>query len=56
MKTAIGGSLLGAALLLAANGGGCAEEEKVLKIYNWPDYIAQDTVCGFEARTGIDVV
>ena len=56
MKTAIGGSLLGAALLLAANGGGCAEEEKIVKIYNWPDYIAQDTVCDFEARSSIDVV
>lgn len=30
-------------------------EEKVLNIYNWPDYIARDTVANFEKETGIKV-
>lgn len=33
-----------------------ADEEKVLHVYNWADYIAPDTVADFEARTGIKVV
>lgn len=32
-----------------------AEEEKVLNIYNWSDYIAEDTVANFEELTGIKV-
>ena len=43
----------GAALL-----GGSAlaqEEEKVLNIYNWSDYIAEDTIRNFEKETGIKV-
>ncbi len=30
-------------------------EEKVLNIYNWPDYIAADMVANFEKETGIKV-
>jgi putrescine transport system substrate-binding protein len=30
-----------------------AKEE--LFIYNWSDYIAEDTIANFEAETGIDV-
>ncbi len=30
-------------------------EEKVLNIYNWPDYIAQDMVANFTQETGIKV-
>ena len=30
-------------------------EEKVLNIYNWPDYIAKDMVPNFEKETGIKV-
>jgi len=30
-------------------------EEKVLNIYNWPDYIAQDMVANFTHETGIKV-
>lgn len=33
-----------------------AEEEKVLHVYNWSDYIAEDTVANFEKETGIKVV
>ena len=32
-----------------------AEEEKVLNIYNWADYIAPDTIKNFEKETGIKV-
>lgn len=32
-----------------------AEEEKVLYIYNWSDYIAEDTIAKFEKETGIKV-
>ena len=30
-------------------------EEKILNIYNWPDYIAKDMVANFEKETGIKV-
>jgi putrescine transport system substrate-binding protein len=32
-----------------------AEEEKVLNVYNWSDYIAEDTLANFKAETGIKV-
>jgi putrescine transport system substrate-binding protein len=32
-----------------------ADEEKVLNVYNWGDYIADDTVANFEKETGIKV-
>lgn len=32
-----------------------AEEEKLLNIYNWAEYIAEDTVRNFEKETGIKV-
>ena len=32
-----------------------AEEEKVLNVYNWSDYIAEDTLANFEKETGIKV-
>jgi putrescine transport system substrate-binding protein len=31
------------------------EEEKVLNVYNWSDYIAEDTIRNFEKETGIKV-
>jgi putrescine transport system substrate-binding protein len=31
-------------------------QDNVLHVYNWSDYIAEDTVAKFEAETGIDVV
>jgi putrescine transport system substrate-binding protein len=46
---AVGGALAGVA---PAAGG---EEEKVLHIYNWVDYIAEDTIPNFEKETGIKV-
>ena len=31
-----------------AAGSAVAQEEKVLHVYNWSDYIAEDTVASFE--------
>lgn len=33
-----------------------ADEEKVLHVYNWSDYIAEDTLENFQKETGIKVV
>ncbi|MBL0719937.1 polyamine ABC transporter substrate-binding protein [Piscinibacter sp. Jin2] len=50
---------LAAALLaafgLAAAGPALAQEEKVLNVLNWSDYIAPDTIANFEKETGIKV-
>jgi putrescine transport system substrate-binding protein len=49
--------LAGAAVMaaLAAPAARAQQEEKVLNIYNWSDYIADDTVKNFEKETGIKV-
>ena len=47
-----------ASAALAASAAAAAEvnhEEKVLNIYNWPDYIASDLISNFEKETGIKV-
>ncbi|MFI4939073.1 MAG: extracellular solute-binding protein [Burkholderiales bacterium] len=49
----IGASALGLASLAATPA--VAQEEKVLNIYNWSNYIADDTVKNFEKETGIKV-
>ncbi|ODT65577.1 MAG: spermidine/putrescine ABC transporter substrate-binding protein PotF [Pelagibacterium sp. SCN 63-23] len=41
------------ALLIASPA--IAQEEPVLNVYNWSDYIADDTIANFEAETGIKV-
>jgi putrescine transport system substrate-binding protein len=52
-------SLLAAAcavmLAMASPGARAQEEEKVLNIYNWSDYIGDDVLKKFEAETGIKV-
>jgi putrescine transport system substrate-binding protein len=64
--------LIAACLVLAACGGSPtdpaatatpgapatapAAEDKVLHVYNWSDYVAEDTIQQFEAATGIKVV
>jgi putrescine transport system substrate-binding protein len=40
---------------VALTGSAFADDENVLNIYNWSDYIADDTVARFEAETGIKV-
>jgi len=47
--------LMNAALLLWAGPAAAQEEEKVLNVYNWSDYIAEDTLKNFEKETGIKV-
>jgi putrescine transport system substrate-binding protein len=49
--------VLGAAVLAALGWSGTtrAAEEKVLHIYNWSDYIADDTIERFSKETGIKV-
>ncbi len=47
--------LAAAAVAAAFSAPVMAQEEKVLNIYNWSDYIAEDTVRNFEKETGIKV-
>jgi putrescine transport system substrate-binding protein len=49
------GMLLCALAALGAPLAQAQEEEKVLNIYNWGDYIADDTIANFEKETGIKV-
>ncbi len=44
-----------ASLLVWAGPATAQEEEKVLNVYNWSDYIADDTLKNFEKETGIKV-
>jgi putrescine transport system substrate-binding protein len=39
----------------AASAAVAGAEEKILNVYNWPDYIAKDMVANFEKDTGIKV-
>ena len=48
-------ALAAATLLVMTSGLASAEEEKVLNVYNWNDYVAADTVAEFTRRTGIKV-
>lgn len=49
------GGLAVAGLMSFTTGVAHADEEKVLNIYNWSDYIAEDTIANFEKETGIKV-
>ena len=44
------------AALLSTPLAAAQAEEKVLHVYNWTDYVAEDTVANFEKATGIKVV
>ena len=46
-------ALLTSAIALTAS---TAWAEGVVNVYNWSDYIAEDTIANFEAETGIKVV
>ncbi|WFR81726.1 polyamine ABC transporter substrate-binding protein [Janthinobacterium rivuli] len=52
-RIGVGLALAAAALALSAQAQ--AQEEKVLNIYNWSDYIGDDTIKNFEKETGIKV-
>src|SRR5882724_515967 len=47
---------LGALLLAGPATGALAQEEKVLNLFNWSDYRAEDTLDNFTKATGIKVV
>ena len=53
-RSAIVHMLLACATVLSC-AAAYADEEKVLNVYNWGDYIADDTVANFEKETGIKV-
>lgn len=49
-------SLLFAALALYCAQASAAVEEKTLRLYNWADYFAEDTLANFTKETGIKVI
>jgi putrescine transport system substrate-binding protein len=57
MKQVFGalGCALAATALLWGTAAVAQEEDKVINIYNWSDYIAEDTLANFEKETGIKV-
>ncbi|MFC3110807.1 polyamine ABC transporter substrate-binding protein [Undibacterium arcticum] len=54
LRGLIGAAALGVAALVAVPAI-AQSEEKILNIYNWSDYIADDTIKNFEKETGIKV-
>ena len=50
-----GGSVSGPGPAAATPAEAIDAEEKVLHVYNWPDYIAENTIAKFETQTGIKV-
>ena len=44
-----------ASAVVSVTGARAADDTKVLNIYNWSDYIADDTIKNFEKETGIKV-
>ena len=57
MSYSIGGSLAIASMMVAMGSAApaMAEEEKILNIYNWADYIGETTLADFQAEYGIKV-
>jgi putrescine transport system substrate-binding protein len=53
--TSLTSATLAATALLWGPPAAAQEEEKVLNVYNWSDYIAEDTLKSFEKETGIKV-
>jgi putrescine transport system substrate-binding protein len=57
-KTLTGKLLAGLAVVSAVTLGATAvhaQDEKILNIYNWSDYIGENTIANFEKETGIKV-
>ena len=55
-KEKLKAGMLGIAATCALSASTVMAEDKVLNIYNWSDYIAEDTIANFEKQTGIKVV
>jgi putrescine transport system substrate-binding protein len=54
LRTLLAGLSIAFASFAAPMSSACAEDP-VLHVYNWSDYIAPDTIAGFEKETGIRV-
>ncbi|WP_284619928.1 polyamine ABC transporter substrate-binding protein [Aquabacterium humicola] len=54
-RRSITAALLGLATALGTTAVQAQEEEKVLNVYNWSDYIGEETIRNFEKETGIKV-
>ncbi len=52
----LGLKVLAPLMLVAMAGGAAADDSKVVYVYNWSNYIADDTVDNFTKATGIKVV
>ena len=48
--------MVGLAALSAAVAGSAIAQDRVLKVTNWAEYIAEDTIANFEAEYGIKVI
>ena len=55
MFKALATTAVALSLAWSAGPASAQDEEKVLNIYNWSDYIAPDTIANFEKETGIKV-
>ena len=54
-KSGLVTTLLSGISTLACSGHGSSPAAETLNVYNWPDYVAPDTVANFERETGIKV-
>src|SRR5690606_24215016 len=54
-STLLAATLSSVLLILPGSAPAVAQEEKVLNVFNWSDYIAEDTIANFEKETGIKV-
>jgi len=55
LSSFLAAALSPAMLILPFQAPAAAQEEKVLNVYNWSDYVAADTIANFEKETGIKV-
>lgn len=51
----VAAAILTALAMVPVAAPSAAEEEKVLNVYNWSDYVAADTLANFTKKTGIKV-
>ncbi|MEQ8603591.1 MAG: polyamine ABC transporter substrate-binding protein [Marivibrio sp.] len=54
-KTAMLKAAAAVAASLGLGAAGAMAQDNVVNVYNWSDYIAEDTIANFEAETGITV-
>ncbi len=55
-RTGVVSIVMAALMNLSACGGPPPQDEAIVHVYNWSDYIAPDTIRNFEAESGIKVV